>query len=171
MSFNPHLDLEFNRDVPISVAQIWEGWTNPDILMKWFCPRPWRVVECEIDLRPGGVFRNIMQSPEGINMPENLGTYLLVEPLKQLVWTNVLLPGFRPNLKNENEQQDFQFVVDLKFKDHPNGGANYHAHVMHKDEMSRQLHEEMGFEKGWGIALDQLVELMQSTYPNNRLVG
>jgi uncharacterized protein YndB with AHSA1/START domain len=49
----PLLDLQFHREVSISPAQIWEGWTNPEALMKWFCPRPWKVIECDIDLRPG----------------------------------------------------------------------------------------------------------------------
>lgn len=63
MVFNPQLDLKFEREVALSQEQIWDGWTNPETLVKWFCPRPWKVIDCEIDLRPGGLFRNTMQSP------------------------------------------------------------------------------------------------------------
>ena len=68
---DPLLDLQFHRDVSLSSAQILEGLTNSDILMKRFCPRPWKVVECEIDLQPGRLFRTVMQSPEGEKMPDN----------------------------------------------------------------------------------------------------
>ena len=96
MPFNPNLDLQFHREIGISPAQIWEGWTHPATLMKWFCPRPWQVVECDIDLWPGGLFRTVMQSPDGHRMPDNVGTFLVIEPLKRLVWTNALGPEFRP---------------------------------------------------------------------------
>lgn len=161
MKFNPRFDLQFDRNVPISVTDVWDGWTNPETLMKWFCPRPWKVVECEIDLQPGGIFRNVMQSPEGKNMPDNIGTYLIVENQKRLVWTNALGPGFRPKSQVNDSQLGFHFVVDLRLNILPNGGAKYSAHVMHTDEASRKAHEDMGFEQGWGIALDQLVELKQ----------
>ena len=161
MIFTPQFDLKFERHVLLSPAQIWDGWTNPETLPKWFCPRPWKVVDCEIDLQPGGIFRNTMQSPEGVNMPENVGTYLMVKPHERLVWTNILGPGFRPKTKSEDDQLGFSFVVDLKFVEAPSGGTNYIVCVMHPDEATRKTHADMGFEQGWGIALDQLVELKQ----------
>ena len=160
MMFNPALDLQFHRQVSISPAQIWEGWTNPTTLMKWFCPRPWKVVECDIDLRPGGIFRTVMQSPEGRRMPDSPGTFLTVEPKQRLVWTNALGPGFRPKPLPSDGNLKFFFVVDLSLDPLANGGTSYTATVMHQDEASRQAHEGMGFQQGWGIALDQLVELM-----------
>jgi hypothetical protein len=36
-----------------------------------------------------------MQGPEGPPMP-GIGCYLEVVPQRKLVWTNALLPGFRP---------------------------------------------------------------------------
>ena len=158
---DPLLDLQFHREVSISPAQIWEGWTNPTTLMKWFCPRPWKVVECDIDLRPGGIFRTVMQSPEGKRMPDNLGTFLAVEPKQRLVWTNALGPDFRLKPKPENENLGFFFVVDIGLAPLPNGGTSYTAKVMHQNEASRQAHEDMGFQQGWGITLDQMVELMR----------
>ncbi len=42
------------------------------------------------------------------------------------------------------------------------GGTSYSARVMHSNEAGRKQHEAMGFETGWGTALDQLVAYMQS---------
>ncbi len=161
MTSNPLLDLHFCREVSLSPAQIWEGWTNPTILMKWFCPQPWKVVECDIDLRPGGSFRTVMQSPEGERTPEDAGTFLLIEPYQRLIWTNSLGPNFRPKPNSNNQHLGFFFVVDLILSPLTNGSTRYSATVMHQDEASRSAHEEMGFQEGWGVALDQLVELMQ----------
>ncbi len=161
MDFDPKLDLQQVREIDVPVADVWRGWTTPDVLMQWFCPRPWKVVECEIDLRPGGIFRTVMQSPEGHNMPANAGAYLVVEPQKRLVWTNALGPGYRPNPPSDDQQMGFVFVVDLRLEAMPDGGTRYHARVMHATEAACAAHAAMGFEQGWNVALDQLVALMK----------
>ncbi len=160
MTTTPDLDLQFHREVSLSPAQIWEGWTNPATLKQWFCPRPWQVIDCEIDLRPGGIFRTVMQSPEGDTLPASVGTYLLIEPEQRLVWTNMLEPGFRPAPGPSADSPGFFFVVDLRLSPLPHGGTRYTAQVMHQDQAAKQAHADMGFQEGWGIALDQLVELM-----------
>lgn len=40
---------------------------------------PWKTVNCEIDLRVGGIFRTVMQSPEGQQF-DNAGCYLEIIP-------------------------------------------------------------------------------------------
>lgn len=162
MEFDPRLDLQQLRDVDLPVADVWRAWTTPKLLMQWFCPRPWKVIECDIDLRPGGGFRTLMQSPEGQNLPSEAGCYLLVEPERRLVWTNVLGPDFRPKPAPADLHLGFAFVVDLTLEPLPGGGTRYHARVRHADEAAREAHAAMGFEQGWNIALDQLVELMKA---------
>ena len=51
------LDLNFTRVVDVPPAMVWRAWTEPELLMPWFCPVPWKTIDCEIDLRPGGIFR------------------------------------------------------------------------------------------------------------------
>jgi len=156
---NPALDLQLICEVPITPAQAFEGWTTPDTLKQWFCPRPWKVIDCTIDLRPGGCFSNTMQSPDGANMPENIGSFLVVEAPHRLVWTNLMGPDYRPC---EITSLGFGFVCDLRFDPLPNGGTLYQATVRHVDEAGKHQHEQMGFETGWRAALSQLVELMQA---------
>lgn len=74
---NAKLDLSFTRVVNVPRAQVWRAWTEPALLMPWFCPMPWKTIDCEIDLRPGGLFRTTMQSPEGAEAA-NAGCYLEV---------------------------------------------------------------------------------------------
>jgi uncharacterized protein YndB with AHSA1/START domain len=160
MTAMPESDLALRlvREVPIRPEQCFEGWTVPERLMPWFCPRPWRVVDCVIDLRPGGAFATTMQSPDGVTMPNEAGCYLAVEAPHRLVWTNLLGPEFKPNAI---AHPGFGFVCELRFDRLPNGGTRYQATVHHVDAAGRDAHAAMGFEAGWSAALDQLVELMQ----------
>ncbi len=159
-NFDPRLDLQIQRDVALPPSEIWQAWTTSSLLMQWFCPKPWQLVACDIDLRPGGLFRTVMQSPEGQDMPANEGSYLAIEPQQRLVWTNALGPDFRPQAKPQNEQIGFFFVVDLTLLPLPANRTRYRAKVMHQNEAAREAHAAMGFEQGWGLALDQLVTLM-----------
>ena len=44
---------------------------------------------------------------------------------------------------------------------HGDNGTRYRATVIHADEAGCQKHTAMGFEGGWGTALDQLVAMVK----------
>lgn len=150
---DPTRDLVLQRDVDVPRELVWAAWTRPEHVRKWFVPAPWTIADCEIDLRPGGVFRTIMRSPEGKEFP-NLGCYLEIVPNERLVWTDALLPGFRPA-----ETPFFTAILTLEATA---GGTRYTAMAMHRDEAGRKKHEEMGFHDGWGTVLDQLVAYVKT---------
>ncbi len=150
--FNPELDLSFERIVDVPKELVWKAWTTPEHLMPWFCPLPWRTIACEIDLRPGGRFHTVMQSPEGKTFP-NTGCYLEVIENTRLTWSNAVAPGFRPASAPEG---GFAMTAFIELADH-NGGTKYTATVLHENKAAHAQHAAMGFEQGWGKALDQLV--------------
>ena len=155
---NSKLDLTFERVVDVPIELVWQAWTTPEHLKPWFCPLPWKTVACEIDLRPGGIFSTVMRSPEGQNFP-NQGCYLEVKENEKLVWTNALLPGFRPVASSAKKDSTVEFmftaIIELKAL---GKGTRYTATVIHADEAGCKQHTQMGFHEGWGKALDQLVE-------------
>ena len=159
---HPQLDLSFTRDIDVPREMVWRAWTEPKLLMPWFCPLPWRVVDCEIDLRPGGIFRNTMQSPEGVEFP-NLGCYLEIVPMTKLVWTNAFLPDFRPVAVAHpagTDPANFFFTATIELADTAQG-TRYTATVRHADEAACKKHQAMGFEAGWGLALAQMVDMIK----------
>ena len=156
---NPECDLVLERVVDVSPDLVWDAYTRPELLKQWFCPRPWTVTACEIDLRPGGRFSATMQSPEGESFP-NEACYLEVIPKRRLVWTDALHPDFRPASAAVTGADGLLFTAVITLE--PEGkGTRYIAHAMHANAAARQKHDEMGFNGGWSTALDQLVELMK----------
>lgn len=149
---DPRLDLVLERVVDVPRERVWAAWTKPEHIKKWFAPAPWTVSECAVDLRPGGMFRTVMRSPEGKEHPGN-GCILEVVPNERLVWTDALLPGYRPS-----EKPFFTAIISLEAS---GKGTRYTALARHKDEPTRKQHEEMGFHQGWSQCLDQLVTLMR----------
>lgn len=154
---NPATDLTFSRTVDATPEQIWAGWTQPEILKKWFCPLPWVTTECDIDLRPGGGFRTVMQSPEGQKV-EGIGCYLETTAPERLVWTSALQPGFRPV---PPPSEGFVFAAIITFE-RVAGGTKYSATVKHASAKDCESHNKMGFHVGWNAALDQLLALIKA---------
>jgi len=93
---DPKRDLILERVIDVSQQSVWRAWTQPEHVKHWFTPAPWVTTECEINLRPGGMFRFVMRSPEGQSFP-HLGCFLEIVENKKLVWTDTLLPGYRPS--------------------------------------------------------------------------
>lgn len=150
-------DLLLERVVDVPKELVWRAWTMPEHVKRWFTPAPWTTVECEIDLRPGGIFRTVMRSPEGQDFP-NLGCYLEIVREERLVWTTALAPGYRPATGvGTHDPCGVGFVTAVIMLESTGKGTKYTALAMHGDEEGRRNHERLGFHDGWGTALDQLV--------------
>ena len=161
LGFNPELDLVLERVVDIPPSAIWDAWTKPRQLVKWFTPAPWTTVKCTVDLRPGGRFFSLMRSPEGEEFP-NEGTYLEVIPNQRLVWTNAIAPGFRPiPPRPMADPMEFVFTAAISLEKHGKG-TKYTALARHDTSATRQKHEAIGFHAGWSAALDQLVAMVKA---------
>jgi uncharacterized protein YndB with AHSA1/START domain len=158
---DPECDLFLERLVDVPVELVWRAWTEPEHLKAWFAPQPWTTVECDIDLRPGGVFRTVMQAPDGTVFDEDTGgCYLEVVSPHRLVWTSALGPGYRPRpVSTTPTPGEFQFTAELTFEA-VGDATRYSVRAIHATAEAAVAHEELGFSGGWSVALDQLVTHM-----------
>lgn len=157
MIIHPKLDLVLELEIDLTPEEIWKGWTTPDLLCKWFCPSPWKVTEAEVDLKPGGIFRFVMQSPEGQQFP-NEGCILVAETYKKFVWTSALLSNFRP-LPPDSQAMLFTGEIYLQADGKK---TKYTAIARHGNEDDFNKHAQMGFKEGWTACARQLETLMKS---------
>ena len=148
---NPKLDLVLERVIDVPRNLVWEAWTQPEHVKAWFSPRPWRTLDCEIDLQPGGIFRTVMQAPAGGEEIKNVACYLEIVPNERLVWTDTLLPGWRPA---DSARLGVTVIIAMESL---GSRTRYIITALHRDEASRKRHEDMGMLNGWGTVLDQLV--------------
>jgi uncharacterized protein YndB with AHSA1/START domain len=54
-----------SRTFDAPVRLVWEAWTKAEHVSRWFTPQPLTTGDCEVDFRPGGVFRVVMRMPDG----------------------------------------------------------------------------------------------------------
>jgi uncharacterized protein YndB with AHSA1/START domain len=68
---------------------VFEAWTRPELLKRWWAPRSAGVslISCEADVRVGGRYR--FEFGDGASEPVAFfGSYIEVAPPSRLVWTN-----------------------------------------------------------------------------------
>jgi uncharacterized protein YndB with AHSA1/START domain len=65
---------------------VFEAWTRPELLRRWYGPRGWSLEVCEIDLKVGGAWRYVSRQPGGKKVGQR-GIYQEVVPGKRLVYT------------------------------------------------------------------------------------
>jgi len=75
-------------DAPARI--VFEAWTKPDLLMRWWAPKSFGVsfISCEADVRAGGTYRFVFSHPDSERPMEFFGKYVEVTPHSRLVWTN-----------------------------------------------------------------------------------
>ena len=152
---DPKLDLVLERELDVPVDLVWKAWTTPEHLKHWFVPKPWSITDVKMDLRPGGVFSTTMRSPDGQEFLNN-GCYLEVVPNERLVFTDTLLPGYRPSPK------PFFSAALLLTKN--GSGTRYTAIAIHGTEEARKQHEDMGFHDGWGTVVEQMAQFIKAGF-------
>ena len=131
-------------DAPRSL--VFKAWTEPEHLARWWGPKGFTLVDCEMDVRPGGAWFRRMRSPEGAEYIKR-GIYREIAAPERLVFTYV------------NEDADGtlgpETMVTVTFED---VGARTRLTLHHAgfDTIpSRHAHEG-----GWTSALERFTEYL-----------
>jgi uncharacterized protein YndB with AHSA1/START domain len=148
-------DLVIDRIVRAPRAALWRAWTEPALLVQWWCPRPWTTELRAFELRPGGGFHTFMRGPDG-GTSDNPGCFLEIVPQSRIVFTTGLTAGWRPA-----DQPWLAITAIITLADAADG-TRYVATVLHADTATRDRHAEMGFFDGWNTCITQLEALAQA---------
>jgi uncharacterized protein YndB with AHSA1/START domain len=68
---------------------VYDAMTKPELLGQWFYGPPgWTLAVCDVDLRPGGAYRYVWKSADGVSMGMG-GTHQEVVPPERVVATQL----------------------------------------------------------------------------------
>ncbi|MBF9036633.1 hypothetical protein HKCCE2091_20550 [Rhodobacterales bacterium HKCCE2091] len=73
------------RDLDAPVEKVWQAWTDPAILPRWWGPDGFSCDTARIDLRSGGEWVFDMIGPDGTRYP-NQHQFLVYEPEARIVY-------------------------------------------------------------------------------------
>jgi uncharacterized protein YndB with AHSA1/START domain len=80
---NKRRDLVVTRVVDAPVGQVWQAWTDPEQVRRWWGPTGFTCPLARIDVREGGTSLVAMRSPEGQDL-YNTWAYRTIVPLQRL---------------------------------------------------------------------------------------
>lgn len=132
-----------------SPEQVFEAWTNPDIVMKWFGQAPNSLHSASIDLRPGGVWR-FLKSKDDIKSVGFEGQYLEIQPAERLVfsWAYVTLHADGNREATPNSQVEVIFTRN---------GTGTSVRLVHSGVRAHDARRGIG--GGWEMAFSHLTNL------------
>ena len=83
-------ELVVTRTFNAPARVVFEAWTKPELLMRWWAPKSFGVsfISCEADARAGGAYRFVFGHPASEQPMAFFGRYIEVTPHSRLVWTN-----------------------------------------------------------------------------------
>ncbi|HEV2598562.1 SRPBCC domain-containing protein [Sphingopyxis sp.] len=148
-------ELTISRHIAAPPAVVWDAWSDPEKLARWWIPAPIERRVDTLDLRPGGGFVTRMREPGAADFQPHVdGCFLEAIPERKLVFTTVLTEGWQP----VEPWLALTAILTFEPKD---GGTLYAARVLHKSPEDSAKHDEMGFYEGWGTAIGQLATLIE----------
>ena len=128
---------------------VYEAWTTPEHVRRWWTAKRGEVTICEIDLREGGEWRYVMVTPDGMEVGFH-GEYREIVPNERIVSTEVY-EGF-PDAEAVN-------TLTLAERD---GRTTLEILVQHKTKEHRDGHINSGMEDGMQDAFDLLEDVARS---------
>ncbi len=155
-TINPKLDVVLERFIDAPKHLVWDALAKPEHLKEWYMPKTWgSVANCEMDVRPGGIFSIDIATTDGQVFP-NLGCFLDVIPMERLCWTSMLFPGYRPAVFDDIP------ITAIVTMETVGTGTRYVFTALHRDEADFEKNKASGWLQGTEIALDQFVAHVKS---------
>lgn len=152
-------DLVLSRDLDAPRARVWQAWTDPRHLARWWGPEGFRTRVESLDLRPGGRWRYVMIAPDGAEYP-SVGMFREVVPGESIVSTD----EFGDDLEMPGVDLPAGMVTTTRFEDLPDGRTRLTQRIAHPNAEERRRHEAMGVVEGWHSTfgcLDAHLRVMQ----------
>jgi len=128
-------ELEMKRVFNAPAAKLFEVWTKPEHVMKWYGVRSTTMTVCEMDVRVGGAWRWVSTMPNGMEIAFS-GKFLALDPphrLQKTEWFEAV-PGA-------------ESVVTLTFEEH-DGQTTLTAHMRFQNKRQRDICLKSGMELG-----------------------
>ena len=129
---------------------VFEAWTKPEHVARWWGWRESTLPVCEIDLRPGGAWRLVLRKADGKEYPFK-GVYREVMTPDRLVYTECF---------DEPSAGSPEWLSTVTFEEQ-DGRTKLTMTSLHKSKEARDGHLKAGMEAGAAHTLDRLAEHLE----------
>ena len=137
-------EIIVTRTIHAPARIVFEAWSRPEHIKRWFGPAPYPVTMAEMDFRVGGRYRFAMTAPNGKQMTPFGGEYLEIIPNRKIVFTDAFeLPGAE------------EMIMTVTF-DERDGTTTVTVRTSFANAAQKATHVGAGMIDGLELSLDQL---------------
>lgn len=122
---------------------VWDAWTKPEYMKRWFGNSCSTLEMCEMDVRPGGAWRRVLRMQDG-SLVGFHGVFKELEPPLRVVFTEIFEPF-----------PDHPSIVTVTMTER-DGKTYVRVEQLHQSVESRDAHIASGMERGMRETLDRL---------------
>jgi uncharacterized protein YndB with AHSA1/START domain len=159
-SLRPHAgEQEFviERQFNAPRQLLFEVFTQPEHLQRWWAPKPYTLPICTIDLRPGGIWHYCIRSPEGQDQWAR-NVYREIVPPEKLVYTSTFADEHANPIEGMPEH-----LTTITFTEEA-GKTRAVARVQFTNSADMRIAIDIGMLQGMNMTWDDLVGYVQKLH-------
>jgi uncharacterized protein YndB with AHSA1/START domain len=135
-------------------ALLFQVFTQPEHLKRWWAPQPYTIPTCTIDLRPGGIWHYSMRSPDGQEHWAR-SVYREIMPPEKLVYTSTFADEHANPIEGVPEH-----LITIIFTEEA-GKTKATAYIQFSSAEALQVAFDMGMQQGMNMTWDSLIDYVQ----------
>jgi uncharacterized protein YndB with AHSA1/START domain len=156
ITFPTDRKIVFTRGFDAPRALVWDAWTKPEHVRRWYGCDRYTLALCEIDLRVGGGYRFVMRGPDDHTFTMS-GVYREIVKPDYLVYT-----------ERFDDDPAKEALVTLTLEER-GGKTTTRSTTLYRTAADVQAVLKSGMETGAALALDRLAALVGSLHASSEL--
>jgi uncharacterized protein YndB with AHSA1/START domain len=128
---------------------VFDAFSKPELLKRWFGPRGWSLSVCEVDLRVGGSFRFVLQGPDGKLMG------------MRGVYREIVAPERSVHVESFDDYPGESLVTSVMTEQ--GGKTTLTVTVLYASKEVRDIVAASGMEHGAAECYDKLAEMLSGS--------
>ena len=155
-----------SRAFEATPEQVFAAWTDPKLLAEWWGPHAFTNPVCDLDARPGGAYRVVMRSPEGVDYPLKGVFRQVVKPLRLVLtmdasehpaeWHDLV----KPNRAKGETNPAGEMLTRVTFEPFE-GKTRLTVRTRFESPEIRDAMVKLGMNEGWSQSLEGLGGLLK----------
>ncbi len=141
-------EIVMTREFNAPRRLVFDAFSKPELLKRWFGPHGWSLEVCEVDFRVGGGFRFILRGPDGRHMG------------MRGVYREIVAPERSVHMESFDDYPGESQVTGV-FSEQ-GGKTTLTVTVLYESQMVRDAVIKSGMERGAAESYDRLAELLDS---------
>ncbi len=151
-------DIVITREFAAPRQLVWDVWTTPKHLEKWFGPKGFDTRVEILEFRVGGRSSYIMVGPDGTEYPA-VGVFKEIVPIEKIVSTDEWGEDYKKMAGNKHLDLPDGMVLTALFDD-LGKRTKLTLITSHRSVEDRKKHEAIGVVAGWNSSFDKMDEYL-----------